>query len=128
MKHSGGVLRDAKRLAHFDHKATHKAGVSIVNDYLGESHALKHMFQIEFGDSFCCYRFVARNEDNRFGTIVVRDMSIESQPFDRGNLTMKSIATVSNGNASGLVNIGYSGALLVWLFTLLHWQSAHPLT
>ena len=46
-------------------------------------------------------------------------VSIESKPFDNGNLTMKSIATVSKGSAPGLANIGLSGALLVWLFTLL---------
>ena len=55
-------------------------------------------------------------------------VSIESKPFDNGNLTMKSIATVSKGSAPGFANMGLSGALLVWLFTLLRWQSAHPLT
>ena len=47
-------------------------------------------------------------------------VSTESKPFDSGNLTMKSMAIVSKGNTPGFVNIGLSGALLVWLFILLH--------
>ena len=46
-------------------------------------------------------------------------VSIELKPFDSGNLMMKSIAIVSKGNAPGLVKMGFSGALLTWLFTLL---------
>jgi hypothetical protein len=36
-------------------------------------------------------------------------VSIESKPFKSGNLTMKPIATVSNGSASGLWEYGCEG-------------------
>ena len=73
MKHSRGVLFDAKSLAHFDRKATHESGVSVVNEGVRESHAFEDMFQVEFGDSFSCYCLVAWDEYNSFGAIVVRN-------------------------------------------------------
>jgi hypothetical protein len=55
-------------------------------------------------------------------------VSIESNPFESGNLTMKSMATVSNGIASGFGKMGASGAFLACVLTLFLWQSAHPPT
>ena len=50
-------------------------------------------------------------------TALVQSLSVivstESKPFVSGNLTMKSMATVSKGSAPGFANIGLSGALLV---------------
>jgi hypothetical protein len=47
-------------------------------------------------------------------------VSMESKPFESGNLTMKSIATVSNGSASGCGKMGVSGAFLACVLTLFH--------
>jgi hypothetical protein len=44
----------------------------------------------------------------------------ESKPCDRGNLVMKSMATVSKGIASGLAQMGSSGAFVGLLFILCH--------
>jgi hypothetical protein len=55
-------------------------------------------------------------------------VSIESNPCEIGNLTMKSSATVSKGVASALGYIGCRGALVGRVLTLCLWQSAHPLT
>ena len=55
-------------------------------------------------------------------------VSIESYPWDTGSFVMKSIATVSNGIASGFANIGWRGARVGRVLTLLRWHSAHPLT
>ena len=37
-------------------------------------------------------------------------VSTESYPSESGNLTMKSMATVSKGSASGFANMGLNGA------------------
>jgi hypothetical protein len=55
-------------------------------------------------------------------------VSMESNPCETGNLTMKSSAMVSNGIASNLGYIGCRGALVGRVLTLWRWQSAHPLT
>ena len=55
MKHCGGVLHDTERLAHFDRKATHEAGVLVMDEYFGESYMFEDVFQVEFGNPFCCY-------------------------------------------------------------------------
>ena len=68
-----GILFDAEHLTYFDGKAAHKPGVSVVDKCFGESYAFKHIFQVEFGDSFRCDCFVAWYEDDCFGAVVVRD-------------------------------------------------------
>ena len=55
-------------------------------------------------------------------------VSMESYPFEGGNLTMKSIATVSKGNACDMGDIGTKVAWVWWVLTLLHWHSPHPCT
>ncbi len=55
-------------------------------------------------------------------------VSIESYPCEIGSLVMKLSATVSNGIASCMGNIGDSGALFGHVLTLFLWHSAHPLT
>ena len=91
-----------------------------MDEYLGESYAFKHVFQIDLATPSAV---IASLHGIRI-TVLVQSwpvtVSIESYPFDRGNLTMKSIATVSNSSAPVFANIRLSGALLVWLFTLLH--------
>ena len=52
---SGGILFDAKGLAHLGCKAAHELGISVVDEYLRESHAFEHVFQVKFGNSFCHY-------------------------------------------------------------------------
>ena len=47
-------------------------------------------------------------------------VSIVSYPLDGGNLTMKSIATISKGNASGIGKIGRKVAQTWWVLTLFH--------
>src|SRR6266702_550756 len=54
-------------------------------------------------------------------------VSIESYPCEIGSLVMKSSATVSNGIALHVGNIGDSGALVGCVLTLILWHSAHPL-
>ena len=46
-------------------------------------------------------------------------VSIVSYPFNGGNLTMKSIATVSKGNACDVGKIGRRAAWVWWVLTLL---------
>ena len=46
-------------------------------------------------------------------------VSIESYPWDSGSFVIKSIATVSNGVASGFANIGWRGARVGRVLTLL---------
>src|SRR6266704_952752 len=55
-------------------------------------------------------------------------VSIESYPCDIGSLVIKSTATVSNGIASRVGNIGDSGALVGRVLILFRWHSAHPRT
>jgi hypothetical protein len=45
-------------------------------------------------------------------------VKIESNPLDKGNLTMKSIATVSKGRASGFGKMGLNVALRDCVLTL----------
>ena len=45
---------------------------------------------------------------------------IESYLFDGGNLTIKSIATVSKGNARGMGKMGCRVAWVQWVLTLFH--------
>ena len=71
MKCGRGVLFDAKSLAHFDREAAHESGVSIVNENVGESYAFENMFQLKFGDSFCCYRLVAWDQYDGFGAVMI---------------------------------------------------------
>ena len=71
MKRSGGILFDAKSLAHLDCKTAHESGISVVDEGTGKSHVFEDMFQVEFGDSFCRYCLVARDKYNSFGSIVV---------------------------------------------------------
>ena len=73
MEHRRGILFDAKGLAHFDHKAAHESGVSVMDKGFWESYMFEHMFQVEFSNSFCCNCFVAQDEDNCFGAVVVGD-------------------------------------------------------
>ena len=73
MKHSGGVLFDAKSLAHLDRKVTHESGVLVVDKGVGKSHAFEHVFQVEFGNSVCCYCLVAWDKYNSFSAVVVHD-------------------------------------------------------
>ena len=46
-------------------------------------------------------------------------VNIVSYPLDGGNLTIKSIATVSKGNACGIGEIGPKAAWVWWVLTLL---------
>ena len=46
-------------------------------------------------------------------------VSIESYPCDTGSFMMKSIATVSKGIASGFANMGWRGAWVGRVLTLL---------
>ena len=39
-----GVLLDAERLAHFGREVAHKSGVSVMNEYFGESYTFEHVF------------------------------------------------------------------------------------
>src|SRR6266581_3626326 len=55
-------------------------------------------------------------------------VSIESYPCETGSLVMKSKATVSNGIASHVGNIGDNGALVGLVLILFLWHSAHPFT
>ena len=55
-------------------------------------------------------------------------VSIESYPCDLGSLVMKSIATTSNGVASGFRDMGYSAAFHAFGLLLCLWHSAHPAT
>ncbi len=55
-------------------------------------------------------------------------VSIELYPCETGNLVMKSRATVSNGIASCVGNMGDSGALVGRVLILFLWQSVHPRT
>ena len=55
-------------------------------------------------------------------------VSMVSYPFDSGNLTMKSIATVSKGNACNVGEMGCKVARVWWVLTLLRWHSPHPCT
>ena len=71
MEGCGGILPNTERLAQFGCETAHEAGVSVMNELFGESYVLEYMFQIEFGDSFSCYRLIAQNEDYSFGTIMV---------------------------------------------------------
>ena len=73
VKHRGGVLSDAKRLTHFGGEAAHESGISVMNERFRKSYTFEYMFQIKFGDSFGCYRFVAGYEDDCLGTVVVCD-------------------------------------------------------
>ena len=66
-----GVLFDAKRLTYFGGEATHEPGISVVNKSFREPHTFEHVFQVELGDSFSCYCFVARHEDDCLSTVVV---------------------------------------------------------
>ena len=113
MECCGSILSDTKRLAHFDGEATHESGVLVVNECLGESYMFEHMFQVEFGNSFS--RDVSLHGTRMTALVHLWSVivSIESKPFDSGNLTMKSIATVLKGNTPGFANIGLKGALLV---------------
>ena len=47
-------------------------------------------------------------------------VSMESYPFEGGNLTIKSIATVSKGNARGMGKMGCRVAWVQWVLTLFH--------
>ena len=73
MKCRGGVLFDAKHLAHLDCKATHETGISVVDEDLRKSHAFGHMFQVKLGNSLGSYCFVTQDEDYCFRTVVVCD-------------------------------------------------------
>src|SRR6266704_6814183 len=55
-------------------------------------------------------------------------VSIESYPCETGSLVMKSKATVSNGIASCVGNMGDSGALVGRMLILFLWHSVHPCT
>ena len=55
-------------------------------------------------------------------------VSMASYPLDGGNLTMKSIATVSKGSACNVGEMGHKAAWVWWVLTLLHWHSPHPCT
>ena len=46
-------------------------------------------------------------------------VSMVSYPFEGGNLTMKSIATVLKGNACNVGEIGRKAAWVWWVLTLL---------
>ena len=67
------ILSDAKCLAHLDRKAAHEVGVSVMDEQFGESHTFEHVFQVQLGNSFSCYRFVAWNKDYCFGAVMIRD-------------------------------------------------------
>ena len=57
-------------------------------------------------------------------------VSTELKPFNGGNLTIKSMATVLNGSTPGFANMGLSGAFLAWLFALFllrHGRDVHPM-
>src|SRR6266571_5445213 len=53
-------------------------------------------------------------------------VSIELYPCEIGSLVMKSKATVSNGIASRVGNMGDNEALVGRVLTLFLWHSAHP--
>ena len=53
-------------------------------------------------------------------------VSIELYPCEIGSLVMKSRATVSNGIASRVGNMGDNEALVGRVLTLFLWHSAHP--
>ena len=76
-----GILFDAECLAHFDCKVTHEMGISIMDEHFGKAHVFEHMFQIEFGNSFCCYRFIAWDKDYCFSAVIVTDAHILSLFF-----------------------------------------------
>ena len=44
VKCRGGVLLDAKRLAHFDGETTHELSVSVVDECFGESYTFEDVF------------------------------------------------------------------------------------
>ena len=71
MERRRSVLSNAKRLTYFGGEATHEPSVSVMNRGFRESHTFEHVFQVEFGDSFSRYCFVARYEDDCLGTVVV---------------------------------------------------------
>src|SRR6266702_6090907 len=55
-------------------------------------------------------------------------VSIKSYPCEMGNLVMKSKATVSNGIALCVGNMGDSGAFVGCVLILFLWHSTHPRT
>ena len=73
MKCCRGILFNAECSTHLDCETAHEAGVPVVNEGFGESYTFKHVFQIQFGNSFSRYRFVAWDKDYHFCAVVVRN-------------------------------------------------------
>ena len=66
-------MSDTEHLTHFDGKATHELGISVMNECFRESHTFEHVFQVEFGDSLGCNHIIAWYEDDCFSAVMVRD-------------------------------------------------------
>src|SRR6266436_1608235 len=65
------VLFNVQVSAEFPHGGGRESGVSVGDDFPGEAVMGKHVFAIEFGDSYGVDRFFAWDEYGSFRTVVV---------------------------------------------------------